>query len=922
MPRVVQVAVLVAVVASGMAATPTVGRTTTTAAAATPTAVDGVALVRLAGRRDGARLVGRHGVTRVEPIAGSEYVKVAAPGRASRTLVDALQRDDAVLAAEPELVYRATQLPDDPFVPQQQWFFDRIDADAAWGLGDASAVPVAVVDSGVDLDHPDLVGKLLPGTDLVDGDSTPNDVFGHGTAVAGVVGATTGNGIGVASAGVKAPIIPVKVLDANGETTTSVLVQGINWAVSHGAKVVNLSVGGPAGTNALRSAVQSAVASGVVVVASAGNAAGATPEYPAAYAEAISVGSTDMQDGISSFSNRGADLVAPGEDIVTTGNDPNDQSASPYVSATGTSFSAPLVAGIAARMLAVTPGRTPAGIQADLSSTAFDLGPPGTDATFGAGLLDAGVALAAARAGTSDTGTDTATEPNQLPSQAAQPSALPLAAAIGSPGDVDWYRIAPSSGQWRVTVTPTGASGQGIDPVVTVFDADETQLVEADAAGQGAAEHAGVAVPNPAPSYLVRVANALATTGGYSLSLTGGPSQATADGTHPSVTSSSIADRSTGVATDVTFVLTAPVPLDATSVTPDSVKAVAASGGATRATTVSVDGTRTRVTATFTSLPPTQDLVLTTRRWLTDIGAELRDADPVRFRTGTATSPPPTDPTTTTTTTTTPAPAPAPTAPPPGTTVPPRPPRAGYWMVGTTGDVFAFGDAPYRGGAPVPANARATNIAATPSGNGYWVVTDVGGVYAFGDAPYAGGSPPLATGEAVTSISATPDGGGYWLFTNLGRAFAYGTATHLGDMAGTRLNGGVLGSVATPSGRGYYMVAADGGIFSFGDAVFHGSMGGARLNGPVVGLAPDPDGGGYWLVATDGGIFTFDATFRGSMGAVRLNRPMIGMVAYGDGYLMVASDGGIFDFSSKPFVGSLGDHPPAHPIVAVAPVPD
>ena len=97
-------------------------------------------------------------------------------------------------------------------------------------------------------------------------------------------------------------------------------------------------------------------------------------------------------------------------------------------------------------------------------------------------------------------------------------------------------------------------------------------------------------------------------------------------------------------------------------------------------------------------------------------------------------------------------------------------------------------------------------------------------------------------------------------------------------------------------------------------------MGGQRLNGPVMGIAPDPDGAGYWLVATDGGIFAFDAGFRGSMGGSRLNRPVVGMVAYGDGYLMVASDGGIFNFSSKAFAGSLGDNPPADPIVAVAPL--
>jgi hypothetical protein len=117
------------------------------------------------------------------------------------------------------------------------------------------------------------------------------------------------------------------------------------------------------------------------------------------------------------------------------------------------------------------------------------------------------------------------------------------------------------------------------------------------------------------------------------------------------------------------------------------------------------------------------------------------------------------------------------------------------------------------------------------------------------------------------------------------------------------------------------MVASDGGIFTFGDAVFLGSMGGQKLNAPVQSLVPDADGKGYWLVASDGGIFAFDAPFRGSLGAITLNKPVVGMVRYGDGYLMVGADGGIFNFSSLPFSGSLGDRPPAAPVVAVAALP-
>jgi subtilisin family serine protease len=251
---------------------------------------------------------------------------------------------------------------------------------------------------------------------------------------------------------------------------------------------------------------------------------------------------------------------------------------------------------------------------------------------------------------------------------------------------------------------------------------------------------------------------------------------------------------------------------------------------------------------------------------------------------------------------------------------------AGYWMLGSDGLVYPFGNASGAGNpsAYVAANGvPAADIEPTPSGDGYWVLDQRGAVFGYGDAGYRGGLPDgyLAPGETATSLSATPTGDGYWIFTTKGRAARFGDALFLGDMRAVALNGPVLDSVATPTGQGYYMVASDGGIFSFGDARFQGSMGGRRLNAPVRSLVPDPDQLGYWLVASDGGVFSFDADYRGSMGQAKLNKPVTGMVAFGNGYLMVASDGGVFNFSDKPFAGSLGSNPPANPIVAIAPRP-
>jgi NHL repeat len=259
-----------------------------------------------------------------------------------------------------------------------------------------------------------------------------------------------------------------------------------------------------------------------------------------------------------------------------------------------------------------------------------------------------------------------------------------------------------------------------------------------------------------------------------------------------------------------------------------------------------------------------------------------------------------------------------------GGTTAPAPGQSGYWMLGSDGRIFAFGDAAKSLGDPsgaLPPGAKAVHLEPSPSFKGYWVVDNLGDVYAYGDAKFNGGITPsqLLANEKVTSLSPTPSGNGYWIFTSRGRVFPKGDAQGFGDLSNVNLNGPVKSSIATPSGKGYFMVASDGGVFAFGDAKFIGSMGNVKLNQPVESLVPTRDGQGYWLVASDGGIFAFgNAPFRGSLGSIKLNKPVVGMVRYGNGYLMVAADGGIFNFSDKQFSGSLGSNPPANPIVFAA----
>jgi SpoIID/LytB domain protein len=232
----------------------------------------------------------------------------------------------------------------------------------------------------------------------------------------------------------------------------------------------------------------------------------------------------------------------------------------------------------------------------------------------------------------------------------------------------------------------------------------------------------------------------------------------------------------------------------------------------------------------------------------------------------------------------------------------------GYWLAGSDGAIYPFGDATNDGSmGGQPLNQPIVGIAATADGRGYWEVAGDGGIFSFGDATFYGSTGNLVLNRPVVGMVSTVDGRGYWMVASDGGVFSYGDALFHGSMGGQPLNQPIVGMTATPDGGGYWLVAADGGIFAFGDASFYGSMGSARLNQPVVGMSRSPDGGGYRLVAADGGIFSFgDALFYGSTGSLVLDQPVVGMAttADGGGYWMAAADGGIFAFGDAPFYGS------------------
>jgi subtilisin family serine protease len=281
-----------------------------------------------------------------------------------------------------------------------QWSLAATHTPAAWPASTGSGVVVATIDTGVDPTTPDLAGQLLPGahldpnTDTIVAGSTPDQV-GHGTHVAGII-AATGDGHGITGVAPGAKIMPINVGTGDNGLTGTDIASALRWATTHGARVVNLSLGfadvagGAQDVSAICRAVAAAVAAKVVVVASAGNDGQGTnsPEAPARCAGAISVAAVDSTLHATSWSSFDATvtIAAPGDSIYSTV--PAEVSPLRYADESGTSMSSPFVAGVAALVLAQHPDWTPAQVTARLVDTAQDVPPPGPDPRTGAGVVD------------------------------------------------------------------------------------------------------------------------------------------------------------------------------------------------------------------------------------------------------------------------------------------------------------------------------------------------------------------------------------------------------------------------------------------------------------------------------------------------------------------------------------------------------
>ena len=290
------------------------------------------------------------------------------------------------------------EAPDDEFFPMQYGMLQK-NIPLAWKVttGDPNLV-VAVVDTGIDYNHPDLKDRVVKGQDFSfrpgrffnrKDPNGPMDDNAHGTHCAGIIGATANNMVGIAGVAPGVKLMAVKVLGKSGGGTEYDVMKGVAYSITNGAKIVSMSLGGTATTSVERKFYEAAVLSGALVVAAAGNSADGLG-FPAAYPGVLSVGATDSGGGLARFSNhdQSMSVTAPGVGILST--IPGET----YAKFSGTSMAAPFVAGAAALVWSKHPDWTAEQVKSQIERTAKDMGAPGPDSIFGHGEIDVTAALA------------------------------------------------------------------------------------------------------------------------------------------------------------------------------------------------------------------------------------------------------------------------------------------------------------------------------------------------------------------------------------------------------------------------------------------------------------------------------------------------------------------------------------------------
>ena len=335
-----------------------------------------------------SKIMKEHG-GKAKKVGQSDLHIVNVPAHAEESIVARLADHPHLKLAELDRKVSPSMTPNDPYYGSE-WHLPKISAQNAWNTTQGSGVTIAILDSGINGAHPDLNGKMVSGWNFYDNNPNTSDVFGHGTLVAGTAAAITNNGTGVSSIAGQSKIMPIRITDTSGYGYASTIVQGLVWASDNGVRVANVSFGGAVGILSVQNAAQYMKDKGGLVIAAAGNTGTELTTIPTT--TMIPVSATDANDAIASWSSYGnfVAMSAPGVNIWTTRREGN------YKTASGTSLSSPLTAGVVALMMSANTKLSSLEIENLLFSSAVDLGASGRDPYYGYGRVNAEAAVQSA----------------------------------------------------------------------------------------------------------------------------------------------------------------------------------------------------------------------------------------------------------------------------------------------------------------------------------------------------------------------------------------------------------------------------------------------------------------------------------------------------------------------------------------------
>jgi len=333
-----------------------------------------------------------HGGRRVGHLRQINVHIIELPAQASEmAVINALRGNPHIKFAELDVAMAPNLYVNDPYF-SDAWHLPKIGTPQAWDIKTGSGITVAILDTGVDANHPDLAPQLVGGWNTFDNNDNTADVHGHGTVVSGIAVAAGNNSAGSAGVSFGSKLMPIRITDTSGYGYFSTMASGINWAADKGARVASISFQGAAGSSTVASAAQYMRSKGGVVLTASGNTGVVEAYTPSDYITVVSA--SDSSNNVTSFSSYGkfVDLAAPGVSIFSTAR------GGGYTKASGTSTSSPVAAGVYALMMSANPTLSPGTLDNIVFSTALDILATGKDEKSGWGIVNAsGAVLKAAQ---------------------------------------------------------------------------------------------------------------------------------------------------------------------------------------------------------------------------------------------------------------------------------------------------------------------------------------------------------------------------------------------------------------------------------------------------------------------------------------------------------------------------------------------